>query len=86
MREDPKEKADFADCLLDTTNRFGGCNETVTFDQAASKLEDFQVHEHFPCNRQHDSRETGEMGEMGGKSRRDRGAAAVRTCGYSLLG
>jgi predicted nucleic-acid-binding protein len=34
-------KTDFADCLLGTTNRFGGCNETVTFDQAASKLEDF---------------------------------------------
>jgi predicted nucleic-acid-binding protein len=38
-----KGKADFADCLLGTTNRFGGCNETVTFDQAASKLEDFQL-------------------------------------------
>ena len=38
-----KGKADFADCLLGTTNRFGGCIETVTFDQAASKLEDFQL-------------------------------------------
>ena len=38
-----KGKADFSDCLLGTTNRFGGCNETVTFDQAASKLEDFQL-------------------------------------------
>jgi predicted nucleic-acid-binding protein len=38
-----KGKADFADCLLGTTNRFGGCTETVTFDQAASKLEDFQL-------------------------------------------
>ena len=38
-----KGKADFADCLLGTTNRFGGCDETVTFDQAAGKLEDFQL-------------------------------------------
>jgi predicted nucleic-acid-binding protein len=38
-----KGKADFADCLLGTTNRLGGCNETVTFDQTASKLEDFQL-------------------------------------------
>ena len=38
-----KGKADFADCLLGTTNRLGGCNETVTFDQAASKLEGFQL-------------------------------------------
>ena len=38
-----KGKADFADCLLGATNRIGGCNETVTFDQAASKLEDFQL-------------------------------------------
>jgi predicted nucleic-acid-binding protein len=38
-----KGKADFADCLLGTTNRLDGCNETVTFDQAASKLEDFQL-------------------------------------------
>ena len=38
-----KGKADFADCLLGTTNRIGGCNETVTFDRAASKLEDFQL-------------------------------------------
>ena len=38
-----KGKADFADCLLGATNRIGGCNETVTFDQAASNLEDFQL-------------------------------------------
>lgn len=38
-----KGKADFADCLLGATNRLGGCNETVTFDRAASKLEDFQL-------------------------------------------
>ena len=37
-----KRKADFADCLLGTTNRLSGCDETVTFDQAASKLEGFQ--------------------------------------------
>jgi len=37
-----KGKADFADCLLGATNRLGGCEETVTFDQAASKLEGFQ--------------------------------------------
>ena len=38
-----KARAAFADCLQGTTNRFGGCNDTVTFDQAASKLEDFQL-------------------------------------------
>ena len=38
-----KGKADFTDCLLGATNRFGGCNETVTFEQAASKLEDFYL-------------------------------------------
>ena len=38
-----KGKADFADCPLGTTNWFDGCNETVTFDQASSKLEDFQL-------------------------------------------
>ena len=38
-----KGKADFADCLLGTTNRLGGCDETVTFDQAASKLEGFRL-------------------------------------------
>ena len=38
-----KGKADFADCLLGATNRLGGCDETVTFDQAASKLEGFQL-------------------------------------------
>jgi AbrB family looped-hinge helix DNA binding protein len=30
-------------CVLGATNRLGGCNETVTFDRAASKLEDFQL-------------------------------------------
>ncbi|OGW47808.1 MAG: hypothetical protein A2V62_05740 [Nitrospirae bacterium RBG_19FT_COMBO_58_9] len=38
-----KGNADFADCLLGTTNRLDGCNETVTFDRAASKLEHFQL-------------------------------------------
>ncbi len=38
-----KGKADFADCLLGSANRFDGCNETVTFDQTASKLEDFRL-------------------------------------------
>lgn len=38
-----KGKADFSDCLLGTTNRFSGCDSTVTFDQAASKLDGFQL-------------------------------------------
>jgi predicted nucleic-acid-binding protein len=38
-----KGKADFADCLLGATNRIGGCEWTVTFDQSASKLEGFQL-------------------------------------------
>ena len=38
-----KGKADFADCLLGATNRLGGCDETVTFDHAAGKLEGFQL-------------------------------------------
>ena len=38
-----KGKADFADCLMGTTNRIGGCEWTVTFDQPASKLEGFQL-------------------------------------------
>ena len=38
-----KGKADFADCLMGTTNRLDGCETTVTFDQAASKLEGFRV-------------------------------------------
>ena len=38
-----KGKADFADCLLGATNRIGGCEWTVTFDQPASKLEGFQL-------------------------------------------
>jgi predicted nucleic-acid-binding protein len=35
-------KADYADCLLGATNRLAGCDSTVTFDQAAMKLEGFQ--------------------------------------------
>lgn len=38
-----KGKADFSDCLLGATNRSGGCDSTVTFDQAASKLDGFQL-------------------------------------------
>jgi predicted nucleic-acid-binding protein len=38
-----KGSADFADCLLGTTNRLGGCDVTVTFDRAASKLEGFHL-------------------------------------------
>ncbi|THJ10933.1 MAG: type II toxin-antitoxin system VapC family toxin [Nitrospira sp. CG24C] len=38
-----KGKADFADCLMGTTNRLGRCETTVTFDQAAIKLEGFRV-------------------------------------------
>ena len=38
-----KGKADFSDCLLGTTNRLGGCESTVTFDQTASKLDGFQL-------------------------------------------
>ena len=37
-----KGKADYADCLLGVTNRLAGCGSTVTFDQAAMKLEGFQ--------------------------------------------
>lgn len=37
-----KGKADYADCLLGVTNRQAGCDSTVTFDQAAMKLEGFQ--------------------------------------------
>ena len=36
-------KADFADCLLGATNRLAGCDSTVTFDHAASKLEGFRA-------------------------------------------
>lgn len=38
-----KGKADFSDCLLGATNRSDGCDLTVTFDQAASKLDGFQL-------------------------------------------
>jgi predicted nucleic-acid-binding protein len=38
-----KGKTDFADCLLGATNRIAGCDSTVTFDHAASKLEGFQL-------------------------------------------
>ena len=36
-------KVDFADCLLGTTNQLNGCDVTVTFDQAASKLDGFEL-------------------------------------------
>ena len=38
-----KGKADFADCLLGSTNRLGGCESTVTLDRAAGRLEGFQL-------------------------------------------
>jgi predicted nucleic-acid-binding protein len=38
-----KGKADFADCLMGTTNRLEGCETTVTLDRAASKLEGFRA-------------------------------------------
>ncbi len=38
-----KGKADFADCLLGSTNRLGGCESTVTFDRAAGRLEGFEL-------------------------------------------
>jgi predicted nucleic-acid-binding protein len=38
-----KGKADFADCLLGATNRLSSCDETVTFDHAASKLDGFRL-------------------------------------------
>jgi predicted nucleic-acid-binding protein len=38
-----KGKADFADCLLGATNRIAGCDSTVTFDHAASKIEGFHL-------------------------------------------
>jgi predicted nucleic-acid-binding protein len=38
-----KGKADFADCLLGATNRLSSCDETFTFDQAASKLDGFRL-------------------------------------------
>jgi predicted nucleic-acid-binding protein len=38
-----KGKADFADCLLGATNRIGGCEWTVTFDQPASRVEGFKL-------------------------------------------
>ncbi len=36
-------KADFADCLLGASNRRSGCDETVSFDLAAGKLEGFRL-------------------------------------------
>lgn len=36
-------KADFADCLLGATNRLRGCEETVSFDPAAGKLDGFRI-------------------------------------------
>jgi predicted nucleic-acid-binding protein len=38
-----KGKADFADCLMGTTNRIEGCERTVTFDRLAGKIEGFQA-------------------------------------------
>ncbi len=38
-----KGKADFADCLLGSTNRLSGCDSTATFDHAASRLDGFQL-------------------------------------------
>jgi predicted nucleic-acid-binding protein len=32
------EKADFADCLIERAGHLAGCNDTVTFDEGASKL------------------------------------------------
>ena len=34
--------ADFADCLLGTTNAVEGCEYTATFDRKASKLPEFR--------------------------------------------
>ncbi|MBX3303391.1 MAG: type II toxin-antitoxin system VapC family toxin [Nitrospira sp.] len=36
-------KTDFSDCLLGSSNRSDGCDSTVTFDQAASKLDGFRL-------------------------------------------
>ena len=38
-----KGKPDFADCLLGTVNRHHGCAYTVTFDQMAGKLVEFEA-------------------------------------------
>jgi predicted nucleic-acid-binding protein len=35
--------ADFADCLLGVTNGFLGCTNTVTFDQRAAELDEFEM-------------------------------------------
>jgi len=35
--------ADFADCLLGTTNASEGCEYTATFDRKASKLPEFRL-------------------------------------------
>jgi predicted nucleic-acid-binding protein len=36
-------QADFADCLIATTNRATGCAETATFDRVAASLPGFQA-------------------------------------------
>ncbi|OQW62594.1 MAG: PIN domain-containing protein [Nitrospira sp. ST-bin4] len=38
-----KGKADFSDCLLGTVNRERGCERTITFDQDAGKLAEFDL-------------------------------------------
>lgn len=43
FRSYQKGKADFADCLLGTVNRQHGCERTVTFDQQAGKLDEFEL-------------------------------------------
>lgn len=35
--------ADFSDCLIGRTNHHRGCDQTVTFDQSASKLPNFSL-------------------------------------------
>ncbi len=34
-------RADFADCLIGTTNKALGCSETATFDRIASRIDSF---------------------------------------------
>ncbi len=36
-------RADFADCLIGTTNKALGCSETATFDRIASRMEEFTL-------------------------------------------
>lgn len=35
--------ADFADCLIGRLNRSAGCEETVTFDEIAGRIEGFRL-------------------------------------------